>query len=272
MSWWSGKLREDLCTLAAQYTLSAGVAAYQSRGVAAVTLFPLAADKSSHGNFAPESFAAIKVNPSWRQRLDKPHTRRAKALPPPHDATACELDSCTSSDALLMNVFCYPDVVAGQIAELLGVAPGSRPGFGVPGVVPLADGRTDATELDMQIGDTSVEAKLTESDFTRRPVEHVERYAYLYEVFDADALPRDGDDYLSYQLIRNVLAVARRPTARFVVLLDGRRPDLLHEWWNVHSANREPDLRRRCGFVLWQEIAAAAPAPLRRFLAKKYGL
>ena len=87
----------------------------------------------------------------------------------------------------------------------------------------------------------------------------------------------DGDNgaassYAGYQLIRNVLAVARNPGARFVVLLDGRRPDLLREWWGVYGAIRDADLRARCGFVLWQELAAVAPAPLREFLATKYGL
>jgi hypothetical protein len=35
---------------------------------------------------------------------------------------------------------------------------------------------------------------------------------------------------------------------------------------------RGADLRQRCGIVLWQELAAAAPEPLREFLALKYGL
>ncbi len=92
------------------------------------------------------------------------------------------------------------------------------------------------------------------------------------EVFVGDALPRDGEDYLSYQLIRNVLAVAERPSARFLVLHDARRPDLLREWWTLHAAIRGADLRCRCGLVLWQEIAATAAKPLREFLSTKYGL
>lgn len=272
MTQWSARLRADLSARAAQYAAQTGTAAYQSLGPAGVILFPLAADELTHGNFMRESFSAIMGDSTWRKRLDKPHTRRAKALPSPHDGTARELDSCTSSDALLMNVFCYPGVVSGKIAEQLRVPPGSRPAFGIAGDVLLKDGTTDTTELDMQIGDTNVEAKLTESDFTSRPVAHVERYADLYEVFDATALPRDAGSYLSYQLIRNVLAVARRPTAHFKVLIDGRRPDLLHEWWTLHSAIRDADLRGRCGFVFWQEIAAAAPAALRQFLGAKYAL
>jgi hypothetical protein len=82
MSWWSGRVCDEICTRAAEYAKHAGVESYRSRGTSGVTLFPTAADQSSHGNFRSESFAAIQRNPSWRRRLDKPHTKRAKALPP----------------------------------------------------------------------------------------------------------------------------------------------------------------------------------------------
>ncbi|MEO7999385.1 MAG: hypothetical protein ABI852_18180 [Gemmatimonadaceae bacterium] len=149
---------------------------------------------------------------------------------------------------------------------------------GVPGVVPLRGGGVDATEVDMRIGDTNVEAKLTEASFTSKEISVVERYADLPEVFDQALLPRstpvigDAAEYLSYQLIRNVLSIARRPEAQFRVLLDGRRPDLHREWWRIHGAIRDGSLRARCGFVLWQELALASPAPLREFLSLKYGL
>jgi hypothetical protein len=272
MTYWSAALRADLSRLAAAYAGGARVASYRSLGREPVTLFPRAQDGSRHGNFHPSSFSAITADADWAARLKKPHTRRGKALPSPHDSSACELDSCTSSDALLMNVLCYPGVVAGAVAQLLGVTDGARPRFGVPGVVPLNDGTRDATEIDAQIGETNIEAKLTEPDFISRPFAHVERYAGFYEVFEREALPRTDKVYLSYQLIRNVLAVAHRPTARLRVLLDGRRPDLLREWWTLHGAIRQASLRQRCGFVLWQELAAVSPTTLREFLAKKYGL
>ncbi|HEY0929647.1 MAG TPA: hypothetical protein VGE27_06980 [Gemmatimonas sp.] len=213
-------------------------------------------------------------------RIDGSRNRipSARALPPPHDVSAHEMDSCTSSDALLMNIACYPGAISGGLSTLLGVADGDVPHFGVAGAVPLADGSVDSTEVDMRIGDTNFEAKLTETSFTTKSLAAVERYADLDQVFVREAMPKaDGDSrdasaYASYQLIRNVLAVARNPAARFVVLLDGRRPDLLHEWWRVYGAIRDADLRARCGFALWQELAAVAPAPLREFLATKYGL
>ena len=54
--------------------------------------------------------------------------------------------------------------------------------------------------------------------------------------------------------------------------LDQRRPDLLLEWWKVHAAIRNANLRMRCGFRTWQQVAAVSPGPLALFLGAKYGL
>jgi hypothetical protein len=59
----------------------------------------------------------------------------------------------------------------------------------------------------------------------------------LSDVFDVTLLPQTAPAYQGYQLIRNVLAAAAHGY-HFVVLCDGRRPDLLHEWWQVHTAIR----------------------------------
>jgi len=77
-----------------------------------------------------------------------------------------ELDSVNSSDALLMNIFCHPGVVADgalspAVARLLGVEEASQPCFGINPRVPLRSGRLDRTEIDMHLGDLFVEAKLT---------------------------------------------------------------------------------------------------------------
>ncbi len=132
--------------------------------------------------------------------------------------------------------------------------------------------QVDNTEIDMSLGDANVESKLTERDFTWNTAEVVEQYDGLFDVFVADLLPRNGDEYGSYQLIRNVLAIAPNSRKRFAVLVDARRPDLVREWWTLHAAIREGAVRARCGLLFWQEIAAAAPAGLRAFLSAKYGL
>src|SRR5947209_2305381 len=82
--------------------------------------------------------------------------------------SARELDSCNSSDALLMNCFCYPGAAKRVIAALLPSISYTTPEFGVHGEVALVHGERDATEIDMRIGSAIFEAKLTERDFTSR--------------------------------------------------------------------------------------------------------
>jgi hypothetical protein len=53
----------------------------------------------------------------------------------------------------------------------------------------------------------------------------VEGYRDFREVFERRMLPKSGNKYASYQLIRNVLATHALGLS-FCVLLDARRPDL----------------------------------------------
>jgi hypothetical protein len=121
----------------------------------------------------------------------------------------------------------------------------------------------------MLLGDTLVEAKLTESDFTSRSKAHVFRYSAMREVFDVECLPTDEEHFHGYQLIQNVLAAAQH-RKRFFVLLDYRRPDLLNQWWQVHSAISSSETRGRCGVRFWQRLAAAADPHHRDLLKQKY--
>ena len=70
-------------------------------------------------------------------------------------ATAKELDSSNSSDALLMNCFCFPGAVP-RIMKGLGLSESmgltGLPEFGVTAKLPKTQNRQDATELDMRIG------------------------------------------------------------------------------------------------------------------------
>jgi len=75
----------------------------------------------------------------------------------------------------------------------------------------------------------------------------------------------------SYQLIRCVLA-AHAGGGGFVVICDGRRPDLTERWFEVMRAVKDAALRTRLGLVTWQEIAALLPARVQRFLEEKYGI
>ena len=270
MSSWSGSLRIALSSLARRYRDEQGLPAYESLGENPVVLFEKFAGGSRHGNFRDASYAAILASDQWRSRLQKTH-QRTDALPPEKRGSAKELDSCTSSDSLLMNIFCHPNVDVGRVLSSLGLDPKGSIEFGVPGCVPLATGQDDATELDMRIGPVYFEAKLTEPDFTSKSKQRVRAYSGFEDVFGADLLPQTESDYSTYQLIRNVLAAHHHNTS-FVLLLDARRPDLLRYWWNTMGAVRPGDLRARCHFLLWQEIAHAAPKDLRHFLDRKYGI
>jgi len=268
---WAIALRGAIRDSAYAWASAQGVMYYTSRGQPPTILFERAADGQSHGNFHADAWRAIMAEPAWLARLDKPHSQ-ARALPPEKATTARELDSSNSSDALLMNCFCFPGALE-RIYPSLGPSPEgtAHPEFGFKAKLPLTDGTEDATEIDMRIGSTLFEAKLTEKDFTSRPTAHVLRYVGLPAYFEVSALPSDGTETGGYQLIRNVLAAAHH-NASLLVLIDQRRPDLLQEWWRVHSAIKDVSLRLRCGFRTWQQVAAAGPAPLQEFLSLKYGL
>ena len=95
-----------------------------------------------------------------------------------------ELDSSMSSDALLMNVFCYPNLLSRpHLTSLLGVDLNSFPEFGVKARVPLKNGRVDRTEIDLRLGTLLVESKLTESNFQQKAFSVLESYRDLEHVF-----------------------------------------------------------------------------------------
>ncbi len=123
----------------------------------------------------------------------------------------------------------------------------------------------------MKLGSLLVEAKLTESDFQRQSKALMESYRDLEEVFDVGDLPRAGDDYSGYQLIRNVLA-AHASSSSFCVMLDARRPDLLEQWREVLRCVKDSNLRTRCKVLQWQELAGVLPSGLQKFLVEKYGI
>lgn len=267
---WADILRSELRERARQWAHTSQLPSYRSLGKEPTVLFEATADGRAHGNFLGTSWSAIQANPAWARRLLKPHSRRS-ALPEVRRAAARELDSSNSSDALLMNCFCCPKATV-ELLRGLGLPPeGGQAEFGFMAKIRLRGGILDATEIDMKVGSLLVEAKLTEKDFTKRPRKHVERYLDLERAFVVEMLPQKSGHYLGYQLIRNVLA-ARQLRGRLCVLIDQRRPDLLQEWWRVHAAIREPGLRGRCEFRTWQQVRAASPAALARFLVEKYGL
>ncbi len=183
-----------------------------------------------------------------------------------------ELDSCTSSDALLMNIFCHPRVSrGGKILALIGAEADLSPCFGYKARVPLLSGRFDRTEVDLRLGNLLIEAKLTESDFQSAAKNVLLAYRDFTEVFDLRQLPQTKARYLSYQLLRNVLA-ANALQCSFCVLVDARRPDLVDAWYAVMRCVQPVELRTKLRISTWQELAKTAPATVRHFLQAKYGI
>ena len=228
-------------------------------------------DDGSHGNFLPAAYRRIVAKPEWARRLDKVYTASDRIVRG-HERRRSELDCANSSDALLMNIFCAPGVTRSKgVCRLLSLEPGTSPDFGVRVRTPLRGGYEDRTEVDMQIGDLLVEAKLGESGFQSARPDLLSRYEQFESVFDLKALVRVRGQFRSYQLLRGVLA-AHHHGARFAVFCDARRPDLREEWFGVLAAVTSAELRSRMLLITWQEIAACLSKPLQNFLAMKYGI
>ena len=225
-----------------------------------------------HGNFHPASYRAILSNAEWRKRLNKAHTA-SRRVRPRADWRWRELDCAASSDALTMNIFCYPGVFySAALRALLGIEHDCSPSFGVHPRLPLQRGLVDTTEIDLELGELLVESKLTEKDFQTAPPALLARYVGLDEVFAVDTLPRTiAGGYTGYQLIRGALAAAQTGRS-FCVLCDERRAELIEMWARVQAAVRGAELRSRCKLLTWQELAGALPGDLQTFLAEKYGI
>lgn len=224
-----------------------------------------------HGNFLPSSYRRIIANPQWKERLSKAYSA-SRYVPRRMDRKRYELESACSSDALLMNIFCYPNVMKRTpVCALLGVGAGVQPEFGFRPAIPLALGGADRTEIDMKLGSLLVEAKLTEGDFQQAPMNLILRYRCLEEVFDLKMLPAGNDVIHSYQLVRGVLA-AHATGCTFTVLCDRRRADLTEKWFEVLRAVEGSALRSRLCLLTWQEHSRTLPRPVRGFLAEKYGI
>ena len=264
-------LRRELCARNASYAALHQLSHLTSYGEVPVVVYQPSPCGTQHGNFIQASYRALQCRPQWNRRFEKVHSHAGRAFPK-SDCVSKELDSSMSSDALLMNIFCYPGVTKRrELCLMLGTEIGDLPEFGFKPRIPLTSGCVERTEIDMKLGPVLFEAKLTESDFQTQRAAMVEGYRDLKEVFEYRKLPRRGREYVSYQLLRNVLA-AYALNLSFCVLLDARRPDLRELWYRVMSCVRPTDLKTRCKVLTWQELSAALPSRLQSFLELKYGI
>ena len=172
---YAANLRRELCFRNAEFARLQGLNHVQSYGrEPAIIYAPV--ESQPHGNFFPRQ---LQGHPEERQLAlapgQSPHPGQDSL--PKADRRWRELDSCVSSDALLMNIFCCPRVLRSRnVAAMLGVEPTSRPQFGYRPRVPLLTGHIDRTEVDLKLGDLLIEAKLTESDFQTQSARLVETY------------------------------------------------------------------------------------------------
>ena len=273
----AGGLRREVSARNLARANAAGLAHETTRGsVPSVVYAPSAA---GHGNFIEASYKRILADAAWKARLTKTHTAKRQAGRTGAEEEVRvwrELDTATSSDALLMNVFCYPGalgagVSGARLRGLLGVEGGVRPEFGFRPMIPRVRGLVDRTEIDMRLGSLLVEAKLTESDFQTAPMRLVEQYRDFAEVFEVGELEVVRGGMRSYQLVRGVLAAAALD-GQFCVLCDGRRGDLAEAWFQVMRAVKSYELRGRLRLVTWHEVAGVVGPKLRGFLGEKYGI
>jgi len=228
-------------------------------------------EAGEHGNFLLPSYRRILQRESWRARLAKVYTG-SRFLPRKTDRTRGELECANSSDALLMNIFCYPGILRRTpVCSLLGIEAGLQPIFGFQPEIPLNNGAVDRSEMDLRLGSLFIEAKLTEGDFQTARHDLVHRYRDLEAVFAIERLPMNKGKFRSCQLIRGALA-AQAHGASFAVFCDQRRQDLVEYCFQMLSAVTSAELRCRLSVVTWQEIATTMPAKVRAFLAEKYGI
>jgi hypothetical protein len=228
-------------------------------------------EQGRHGNFHPHSYQRICANDRWARRLEKVHTASKRSRLRSNWQWK-ELDCCNSSDALLMNIFCHPHVLGrATVRALLGIESQAVPEFGFKPRTPLHGGKSDATEIDMKVGEQLVEAKLTESDFQSASPTLISRYRDMEEVFELSELPIRNGKHAGYQLIRGALAAYANENS-FCVFCDSRRPDLVESWYRIMRAVRPFELRCRLKLLTWQELASALPNDLQQFPSAKYGI
>jgi hypothetical protein len=267
----AAELRRELSARNQRYAADHRLLSRESYGDPPVVCYLPREDGTAHGNFLPQTYTRILGHRGWSSRLNKVHAQ-ARGRLPREDRRWRELDSSNSSDALLMNIFCFPGTLKNRrVFDRLGVLAPGMPEFGVKAMVPLANGHFDRTEVDMRLGDLLVEAKLTETDFQSAEPKLVEAYRDFSQVFSQPDLPRNGRRYPSYQLLRNVLA-AYANQCSFCVMVDARRPDLIEAWYAIMRCIRLTSLRLECKIITWQELSEGLPEKLRRFLEEKYGI
>jgi hypothetical protein len=130
-------LRDELSARNASYAALHQLPHVTSYGEVPVVVYQPLPCGTKHGNFIPASYRALQRRPQWKRRFEKVHSQAGRAFPK-SDCVSKELDSSMSSDALLMNIFCYPGVTKRrELSLMLGTEIGDLPEFGFKPRIPL---------------------------------------------------------------------------------------------------------------------------------------
>ncbi|WP_338357517.1 PGN_0703 family putative restriction endonuclease [Yeosuana marina] len=208
-------------------------------------------------SFHPETYANICSNPEYNKRLNKSHPK-AKGYK--------EMQSSNSSDTLLMNIFAYPNTLENEsLRNLLDVNKNDSIEFGWN---PEFENETRKTEIDMKIGDTIFEAKLTEADFKKKHKKIVLAYEDVEQTLYLRNLAK-GENVLHYQLIRNLLT-AKKYNFKFNLIIEASRIDLINAFNEVKSSIKDNALASRFNFLTWQEITEILGDDLKAYILQKY--
>ncbi len=209
-------------------------------------------------SFFPETYGNICTNVDYKKRLDKPHSNVPNFK---------EMQSSNSSDALLMNFFAHPQIKEWKsVRDLLSINKSDNIEFGWNPQFP--NETNHKTEIDMKIGNSIFEAKLTEKDFTSKELQIVLGYSNVEKLIDLQSLTHDNV-VSNYQLIRNLLT-AKQYDYRFNLLIDESRIDLIREFYKVKNAITDQQLGEKFNFITWQEISNCVGADLKQFITEKY--
>ncbi len=221
-------------------------------------------------SFHPDSWNEIKSKKKYNDRIKKTHSNVGTGI--------LEMQSSNSSDALAMNIFCYPKIKEWKgIANLFGLESITDIEFGIKPNIHKTETKEEKTEIDLVLhnADEKVycECKLTESDFTSKEKEEVLKYKEFHNIFEASYLPQTDKEFNNYQLIRNILAAEQKKT-KFVLICDMRRPDLAREFYRTVRCIKDSyiELRNSCEIIYWQDIANVSGQELKEFLFEKYGM
>lgn len=209
-------------------------------------------------SFYYKTFNNIINNHEYLNRIGKIH---------PKVPTILEMQSSNSSDALLMNIFAHPEVRNWKpIRDLLSINSDDNIEFGWN--PDHKNEKRKKTEIDVKVGNSIFEAKLTEADFKSQHLNIVLSYVDVEKIIDLKDLTKD-EIVSNYQLIRN-LVTAKKYGYKFHLLIDESRTDLRNEFDKVKKSIIDKSLANSIEIITWQQISTCVSDDLKEYLTEKY--